>query len=355
MGTVAAHDMRQLRALGVDAQVFTPAQGASERANETGVHRLQPWYRWGNGAVLPSLFRALRGFDVIHLHYPFFGSDLIVALAARLHRIPLVVMYHMKPKASGMLGMIFRVYRAVFQPIIFRCASTVLVSSSEYAEHHNVHHRVRTVIPFGVDTTRFVPSNDRAVARNRFGLDAHIPTVLFVGGLDRAHTFKGVDVLLRACAAMTAPWQVMVVGDGDCRVAYEKLAQDLRISDRVHFVGSIPHEDLPFAYQVADVHVLPSIHEGEAFGIVTLEAMATGIPSVVSDLPGMRTLVLPEQTGLRVSPHDDAALARALDRFCANPAFAAACGARARARALAEYDDRVVAERLLQVYHSVIR
>lgn len=351
IGTVADHDARCLRALGQTVDVFTPTYNIPT-GSEAGITRLQPLYAWGNGAVLLDLVQKLRGYDVVHLHYPFFGSDILAAFAAKLWNIPLVVTYHMRPKASGILGLTFRAYRFVLERFVFRSARVLLVSSKEYAHEHDVRHRNIEVFPFGIDTERFAPG-DRAAARRAFGLPEHIPTILFVGGLDRAHYFKGVDVLLSACATITPPWQLLIVGDGNNRKTFESLAAALGIHDRVRFVGSIPYADLPRVYQAADIHVLPSIDRSEAFGLVTLEAMSSGIPSIVSDLPGVRSLIVAGETGALVPPGNATALAAALMRFCGDEHFAKYCGALARIRACALYDERILAKRLLQVYNSL--
>ncbi len=352
IGTVADHDATRLRALSHSVEVFTPSHKVPSSV-EAGITRLQPFYAWGNGAVLFNLVTTLRGFDVIHLHYPFFGSDILAAFAARLWNIPLVVTYHMRPKASGILGFTFRAYRFALERFVFQSPKVVLVSSKEYAQEHGVKHRRIETLPFGVDTKRFVPGN-RSTARGTFGLSEDIPTILFVGGLDRAHYFKGVDVLLSACKDITTPWQLLIVGDGNNRATFEQLASTLGIRDHVYFAGSVPFEDLPQAYQAADVHVLPSIDRSEAFGLVTLEAMASGVPSIVSDLPGVRSLVVVNETGALVPPGDCAALTFALDRFCRDRNFANNCGELARIRACALYDDRVLADQLVRVYNSII-
>lgn len=350
IGTVADHDARNLRALDHDVDVFTPKHKSLTK-KEVGTMHLQPFYAWGNGAVLLDLLAKLRGYDAIHLHYPFFGSDLLTALAAKMWNIPLVVTYHMKPKAKGILGFTFKAYRFMIEPFVFRCAKTVLVSSADYAKEHGVHHRNVVVMPFGVDTSRFTPG-DREAARRFFGLQADIPTIVFVGGLDSAHYFKGVDVLLAACAVLKSDWQLLVVGDGNRRPFFEQMAKNLGIIDRVHFAKSVPFEDLPRAYQAADVHVLPSIDRSEAFGVVTLEAMASGVPSIVSNLPGVRSIVIPNETGEYVVPGDSKSLTEALDRFCGNLNIAKEFGRRARIRACALYGEDMLVKRLVDEYQK---
>ncbi len=80
----------------------------------------------------------------------------------------------------------------------------------------------------------------------------------------------------------------------------------------------MPFEDLPGIYQAADVHVLPSVSGAEAYGLVTCEAGASGIPSIVSALPGVRSLVVDGETGLHVKPGDIMSLSQALLRLVAN-------------------------------------
>lgn len=352
IGTVAAHDAEQLRAAGHTVDVFTPAY-KNRSVVQAGVTRLQPFYAWGNAAVLLGIISALRGFDVVHVHYPFFGTDILAALACRLWNIPLVVTYHMKPKAKGVLGMTFVMYRAVLQSIIFSVARAVLVSSDEYAQEQRVMHRRRIAHPFSVDTNRFAPG-DRYAAQDHFGIPHDLPVVIFVGGLDAAHYFKGLDVLLHACARMTVRARLLIVGDGNRREHFEMLARELHILDRVHFVRSVSFDDLPRAYCAADVHVLPSIDRSEAFGIVTQEAMATGIPSIVSDLPGMRTLVIPQETGTRVMPNDVSSLMAALEVLCTDRALRERFGAAARERAVKEFSQERLTDALVGVYKRAI-
>jgi len=237
------------------------------------------------------------------------------------------VMYHMDAVGSGLFGMIFRLYRALLlKPILFS-ANVVLTASRDYLASSQAafiarQARVRET-PFGVDVARFHPGAARG--RNE---------VLFVGGLDRAHYFKGIHVLLEAFArvAQEHPEAVLlIVGDGDLRAEYEARAASL--GDRVRFIGRVPDADLPDLYRSAAVHVLPSIDRSEAFGLVTLEAAASGVPSIVSDLPGVRAVVEPGVTGLRVPPGAAAALSDAILTLLKDPARAETMGRAARDRA----------------------
>ena len=354
IGTVAAQERRLLRRSADDVVVFTPDYHHGEKY-EQGIERLRPLFAWGNAAILPSLFFRLRHVDVVHLHFPFYASDFITALACAVWRRPLVVTFHMRPRSTGVLGALFTMFRYTVEPLVMRVARTVIVSSHDYADAEHIVHRNRVEIPFGVDVRRFSPG-DGSVFCAKYGLRRDVPTVLFVGGMDAAHVFKGVDVLLRACEKLSSPWQLLLVGDGALRGVYEALAERLGIRDRVVFAGSVPFDELPEAYRAADVHVLPSVHGSEAFGLVTLEAMATGIPSIVSNLPGVRTLVDEGISGNVVPVGSDEALAEKLDRYLRDPLLRKRYGLAARARALAKFDEEKLAtsfRALLHLYNDM--
>ncbi|MEK7545633.1 MAG: glycosyltransferase family 4 protein [Patescibacteria group bacterium] len=321
MGNAAASHVEALKSAGHDVVVFAP-----------GVN-LRPLFRVGNSACAPQLLWKLRGFDVVELHYPFFGGAEWVWLWKKMfgRRARLAVMYHMDAVGTGFAGAVFRLYRRLFLRTILASADVILTASRDYlassqAASFKDDARVHET-PFGVDTERFVPGPDAPKGE---------PTVLFVGGLDRAHYFKGVTVLLEAFAKTVARVpgaRLLVAGDGDMRTDYEARAKALGIEGRVKFLGRVPDAELPSLYRSAAVHVLPSIDRSEAFGIVTLEAMASGVPSVVSDLPGVRSVIEPGVTGLLAPPSDPEKLVEAIGSLFDNQSRSAAMGRAARDRA----------------------
>lgn len=353
IGAVAANDARLLRARGAEVTVFTPEyQGALP---EEHVTRLGGIFSYGNAAITPGLFFRLRKFDLLHLHYPCYGMDIFVLLASVVWRIPLVVTYHMKTYAPDWRNMVFLVHRAVIEPWVLRFAKCVCVSTFDYAQWAGVRHPKLMELPFGVNTQIFAPGEEKEY-REAWKIPEEVPVMIFVGGLDRAHYFKGLDVLLRACAYLPPgmPFRLLVVGDGSERSAFETLAKSLGLADRVIFLGGVSKEDLPRAYRIAHFHVLPSRDQGEAFGLVTLEAGASGLPSVVSNLPGMRMLVDPTITGMRVQAGDGRALSKALQFLLTHKKEREIMGLAARRRALEYYDENKVADRLFQAYKGLV-
>lgn len=159
----------------------------------------------------------------------------------------------------------------------------------------------------GVDLDRFAPQ-DRAAAKARFHLDG--PVVLCVGNLI---TRKGQDLLIRALPDLPRV-TLLLAGHGPDRAAYQRLAEEIGVAERVGFLGAVPHEDLPALYCAADVMALPSASEGLANAWV--EALACGTPIAISDVGGARELLTDAQAG-RIVEREPEALAAALREMLA--------------------------------------
>ena len=137
--------------------------------------------------------------------------------------------------------------------------------------------------------------------------------VLFVGTMSDAGTFKGIDRLLLAMAHgdLSARAQVVLVGEGNRRPEYMRMAAELLPEASYRFTGGVSDTELRDLYRAAAVTVLPSVTHEEAFGIVLIESMACGTPVVASALPGVRG-VIGDEAGLAVPPGDVPRLARAI-------------------------------------------
>ena len=304
-------------------------------------------FRFGHGGYIYALDHLVRDADIVHLHYPFFGTAGRIASLKRKGKIKKLVMtLHMDAAATGLKGFIFDLHRKLFQRRVLDAADVLIASSSDYARHSSFAPWADRVIelPFGVDEQRFVPALDR---------DAFRPfTVLFVGGMDRAHSFKGVAVLLEAISRVPNI-KAKLIGDGNLRSSYESLAHRLSISDRVSFLGKLSSEELPAAYQSSDVLVLPSLLGAEAFGLVALEAQSSGIPVIASDLPGVRTVVADGESGILVPSGDVEALADAILRLESDKELRANMGIAGRKRVLDRFTWSRHVQELLEIYRSL--
>lgn len=177
-------------------------------------------------------------------------------------------------------------------------------------------------IPNGVDTERFAPAPPRE------GAPQHL---LFVGRLARQ---KGVDVLLEALAKIAAlPWRLTIAGDGPERAALAEQAARLGLAKRVHFRGWVQREELPELYRSADVFVFPSHDEG--MPNVVLEAMASGLPIVATQVPGNDELV--RENGRLVPAGDPSSFAEALAPLLTDASLRRMLGERSRSLTLAHH------------------
>jgi glycosyltransferase involved in cell wall biosynthesis len=237
----------------------------------------------------------------------------------------------------------------------------VLATSWDYARASRLQELVQRVpekvgeLPNGVDVERFHPGLDGSSLRARYGLQQRDRVLLFVGGLDRAHYFKGVDVLLQALARIPAGnLRLLLIGEGDLWERYARQAAELGLADGVTFCGRVPEAELPAHYALVDLLVLPSTTMGEAFGVVLLEAMACGTPVVASRLPGVRSVVSDGQDGLLARPGDPGDLAAKIQTLLEDPARRRAMGAQGRAKVEARYAWPAILPRLAAVYEEVL-
>ncbi|MSQ41654.1 MAG: glycosyltransferase family 1 protein [Dehalococcoidia bacterium] len=210
-----------------------------------------------------------------------------------------------------------------------------------------------TVIPLGVDLERFQP-RDAAVARAALALPAGERVLLAVG---RMEPLKGFDIIVRALAQMTQRERVrlLLVG-GDERAAAEfarlrAIAQEEGVAGRVHFLGAIPHERLAVYYNAADVVVAPSFYE--SFGLVALEAMASGVPVVASRVGGLVSTIADGRTGYLVPWRCPEPFAEKIDLLLSNEALRRALGAAAR-QSVQQYAWAHVATALRALYELVL-
>ena len=359
MGAVANEYATRLRRRGHDVHVFAP-QGREADDDNSKLHRLRG-VAVGNASVVPSLYRRLRGFDVVHLHYPFFGgAEYVIARKLRQAHQRLIVSYYMDASAAGLKGALFDAYARLVLPQVVARADRILVGSLDYARTSALARFPGLVDrleehPYGVDLERFHPGREPAL-RAQWAIADNEPLLVFVGTLDAAHHFKGLPQLFEALGSLGAdPWRLIIVGDGPRRQAFEQMARDRGLASRVSFAGSVDDGLLPRYYRAADIHVLPSTGKAEAFGLVSIEAAASGIPSIVSRLPGVRSVVLDGHTGLHVTPGDAGSLAQAIARLLRDPGLRADLGGRARARAEREFAWEPLIDRLEATYARACR
>jgi len=334
---------------------------------------LKPWLRYGHGAFLPQLLWRLKSFDYIYLHYPFFGAVEVVWLFKLFFKRPqLIIHYHMDVKNTRFLTTILSWPSHLIRLQLLKQAKIIVSASLDYIQtsqiknYYETHRNKFQEIPFAVDLDKFQPKlinrplnnkilerakeivhyiNDRFIKKNRLNL-------LFVGALDKAHYFKGIDVLLNALVILEPRhWHLKIVGEGDLKIDYEELSQRLKLNKQVEFTGKLTNQELIRAFQEADLFILPSINSNEAFGLVLIEALACGLPVIASNLPGVRQVFEDHKQGLLIEPNNPEDLKKKLEFIFNNEEMRRVMALAARRLAEEKYDRKKMAAKLLALFH----
>ena len=296
MGTVAKEESLRLVKKGHEVTVFTlayPQTFYDDSKLPFRVVRMKPWLRWGDGGLVPQLLRQLKNFDIVHLHYPFYGGSEWVLMAKYLYKKKCIITYHMDAAPVGWWKQKLQaVYDALTPLALFRRAERVIVVDKEHFAHSRFYRiikqdKVREIYN-GVDTKVFEP---RPVDWNRLGLTAveHKKIFLFVGNLV---PFKRFDLLLEALKQLNdKEVVVIVVGGGYALPEYQAQVKKLGLESQVYFQGYCDDPRKLAEYYSAEQALVVPADRADSFSLVALEAMASGCPVIVSDLPGVWTRI----------------------------------------------------------------
>jgi D-inositol-3-phosphate glycosyltransferase len=313
---------------------------------------------------LPAFAEAVLGFaarediryDLIHSHY--WLSGLVGLDLQAAWQVPHVTMFHtlgeIKNRASVSMNetdlriecetrIIAGVDRVICATDAERTSIQVLYSADPAK---------MSVIPLGVDLGRFQP-RDRQAARNALGLEDE-RIVLFVG---RIEPLKGIDILINAVAMLDSDvdCSVLIVGGDESThtqvTRLQELAKQRGISHRVNFINAVAHDKLPLYYSAADICVVPSHYE--SFGLVAIEAMASGLPVVASRVGGLIGTVKDGETGYLVPWLCPEPFAERIELLLDNEPLRRNLGAAARDE-VARYRWENVAAGVLEVYEHLV-
>jgi D-inositol-3-phosphate glycosyltransferase len=349
---------RELGRSGIDVDIFTrrsepnisPIQQVAERVRliqiEAGpvAHlpptELFPYVSEFTCRVGHFAERARIRYDVLHTHY--WLSAAAALPLARQWDVPHMTMFHTVERLKGQqYGTTSSSDAAAAIRIEQegRIASTVdriTVSTESEGEQlrrlYGLPPCHLAVIPCGVDLSLFTPGtlNTRQAARRALALDDRQPILLSIGRLD---PIKGLDLLLESLSLMETSAQLIIVGgnpDGDPEL--ERLrarAADLGVGERVRFPGAVPQLDLRQYYHAADAVVVTSRYE--SFGLVAVEALASGTPVVAAAAGGLTSIVRDGVNGLLVRWRDPRAFAERLDEMLTDGALRSRLAANANA------------------------
>ena len=196
------------------------------------------------------------------------------------------------------------------------------------------------IIPNGVDLREYAPAE-------RQWTPVHI---LSVGRLVYQ---KGLDLGMRALASLrNLDWTWTIAGDGDVRPALEALAAELGIAERIRFTGWQDKTEIRACYEKANLFIFPSRHEGMPNAV--LEAMASGLPVIATEIAGSEELVVHNETGLLVPADDVDALTTAIQTLITDETMRKQMGKASRQKVAAEYSWASVAAQYIQLAEEII-
>lgn len=208
--------------------------------------------------------------------------------------------------------------------------------------------RKLSTIHIGIDSELYRRSPDESF-REKYGIGKNTVIIGAVSRLDEPK--KGMGVLLRSARILKdrgVDFKLLMVGEGDSKKKLVKLAEELGLNDKAVFLGF--WKDLPDILGKFDIFVLPSLSEG--FPIVNLEAMASSLPVVSTDVGGVSEAVRDGFNGKLVPPGDPALLAEALFELASDPARAREMGVRGRVMVEKDFRKKELLDRIIAFYSS---
>jgi rhamnosyl/mannosyltransferase len=274
----------------------------------------------------------------------------MLAVLANPRVRPLVVTHH-----SDIVRQ--RVLRLAVRPVeraVYRRAARVLADSPPYIDGSDLLQGVRPKVeslPLGLDLTPFArPSAAALACAGRLRREHPGPIWVSVG---RLVYYKALDVALAALTEV--PGTLVVIGTGPMERAWRDRAAALGVADRVVWHGRASDDELVGAYHAATAHWFPSNARSEGFGLVQVEAMASGCPVINAAVPhsGVAWVSRHGETGLTVPVNDAPAFAAAARRLLDEPGLRDRLGAEARRQAAERFDHLAMAARSLAIYREV--
>lgn len=301
---------------------------------------------WKIGRRLQQI-EARERFDIVHVMSPL--DPILPLLASKVMRAPKVGTYHSGREMNGSFAEKIPVWFApVFRDAIAKIRRHIVVSTTaDEFLHHFFPEVPTTVIPNGIDTARFSPS---VAPLEKYDTDRL--KILYVGRMDPRKGAKFLfGALPRLEQELQGRYQIIVAGTGWLSKYYDAYIP-LPLRKRVDFVGYVSPEDLPRYYRSADIYCSPATGN-ESFGIVLLEAMASGTPIVASDIAGYRSVVEPGREGVLVPSRSSNQIAEAIVALARDPDRRRAMGLAGR-RTAERYAWPTVVDRIEAEYRRAL-
>lgn len=339
-----------LKSMGNEVRILAPSFGRNEPYDDPDFIRIGRAFKFPINksisviAVGFSISRQVKeyldqqNFDIVHIHGPL--SPVLQYFALKFSRTTNVITYHCAQESS--LG--YLLAEPILEQYDRKLHGRIAVSSvarDSVARYFQADYKI---IPNGIDTSRFNPANRPLPELNGNG-----PRILFLG---RFEPRKGLKYLLQAhsCVVKKFPEaKLIIAGQGILGKYYRMYIID-HIKSNTIVLDNVANDILPRLYASCDIFCSPATG-AESFGIVLLEAMASGRPIVATDIPGYRQVMSDGQEGLMCRPCDHESLADALVNMIADPQRRREMGCKGREKSSA-FDWRIITGKIYDYYQD---
>ncbi len=303
--------------------------------------------------VCPSLIFYILYFSklsdtIFHVHTP--NPTMLIALVLTGNLKNLVVTHHSDAIKQKILKYLFR----PIEHLVYSHAKVVLTTSKNYqygSKFLRIYQDKLEVLPLGLESSTFAKSSPSTLDQSAALKDKYGDIIWL--GVGRLVYYKSFHIAL--IALQYVPGKLLIIGTGPLQLKLQKLAYQLNVADRVIWLGKTSQSDLVAAYHAATALWFPSNVRSEAFGIVQLEAMASGCPVLNCDIPGSGVpwVCRHEQEGLTAPIDNPKAFAANAQRLLTEIGLRERLSLQARERA-EQFSDISIAQRSLAIYHRVL-
>ena len=314
--------------------------------------------------AIPLSFRAKRTLtqfnpDIIHIHHPFLLSSPAIIYGRELG-IPRILTLHTQyEKYTHYFSPIpERLTREVVKKIIVNlackidCFTTPSSSMKELIKKHGIENRIE-VIPNAIKLDVFREKDERKCTeiREKYKIAKDEKIILYLG---RVAKEKSIDKLLEAIALLQRRGvdkvKLLIVGKGPALEELQELAKSLQIEKETIFTGEVKNEEVKHYYKIAYLFATASLTE--TFGIVIIEALASGIPVLAIKAPGIVDIITDGVEGLLVE-NEVVKLTDALEKVVRNPQLREELS-RGALKTSTQYDINIISDRMLSLYQEMI-
>jgi glycosyltransferase involved in cell wall biosynthesis len=312
------------------------------------IHYL-PGKKFGNLVIMSSLYKELKKVpqdSIMHMHVVHMFTPEIIRLVSKIRKIPYII--HIRGDLSSskiFIRKVLECYKEVFLKRTLKDSHKLIVLTEDYKK------MILNRYKLNLDNIYTIPNatDFKIIDKKEIHLSFELNNLLFVGRLTEE---KNVDSIIHALYLLkNKSINFKIVGEGEYKKKLINLIKELNLNKRVIFLGELNRKNLYKEYLKSDLVILPSKYE--CFSSVLLEAMATGVPIIASDIPGTRNVIKNGHNGLLVKPTPEK-IAEAIDKLIKNPKLREKL-ARNGLKEVKKYSWDKIVEQTERVYEEVLR